>query len=155
MRYSKRGAYVHLYDPQSAEKKEIKAWIQACLPKDFTMFLYPRVSFVFHMPILKSTSKRDLPLYTSGRLKHNKKPDVDNLAKLYLDCMDNICFEGDQRVVLGPAVKLYHPHPKTIIVIEDMSAQLNPSEVDAAVWCDLFETDSDKQSSFETDYPPY
>lgn len=101
------------------------------------------------MPIPKTIAKRQIDLYNSGRLKHQKKPDVDNFIKLYLDCIDGICFEGDQRVSLGDCIKLYHPDPKTIIIIDEMSEIIDPVEVECPTWFYLFGEESDKQSSFE------
>src|SRR6185503_16099005 len=95
-------------------------------------FQYPRITFLFHMPIPSSIRKRDVELYNSGTLKHDKKPDVDNLIKLYLDCLDGIAIHGDQKVSLGPCIKVYHPEPKTIIWIHETSQRLSPWELDVA-----------------------
>lgn len=153
MKFSSRGGFGRVYDPREKVKKEIKLEI-AQQWKDLGFIEHPRVSFVFHMPILKTTSKKQLPLFESGYLKHEKKPDVDNLIKLYLDCMDNICFDGDQQVQLGPCVKLYHPQPKTIIFIESTSSILLPYEVDSPLWYSLFGTECDKCSSCGRVSPP-
>ena len=104
------------------------------------------------MAIPRSTPKRLLHNYRSGLLKHEKKPDVDNFIKLYLDCMDGICFDGDQKVSLGNCVKLYHPHPKTIIIIEEVNEILTPQEIDPATWLYLFGKECDKSSSSEKDF---
>ncbi len=130
-----------VYDPQSKEKRVIKRLIGDAFG-DNPMFIHPRVSFVFHMPILASTPKKLLPLYESGRLKHEKKSDVDNIIKLYLDCMDGIVFEGDQRAMLGPTVKLYHPEPKTIIEIQEREQVLAQDEIDYDLWAYLFGRES-------------
>lgn len=128
MRHSSFNGFVTTYDPNSKQKKAIKAFLQcqAALHE----INHPRISFIFHMPILKSTRKRDLPLYESGFLKHDKKPDIDNLVKLYLDCLDGIMIHGDQKVTLGPCIKVYHPQPKTIIFIEEGDSTVKEQDFD-------------------------
>src|SRR5258708_3079547 len=105
MKYSSRFGYGHIYDPRAKIKKELKKVIKAKSGLN-PQCEYPRVSFIFHMAIPKSTPKRLLPLYQTGLVKHLKKPDTDNFIKIYLDCLDGICFVGDQRVSLGPSIKL-------------------------------------------------
>ena len=153
MKYSGRNGIGRIYDPRQKAKAELKEII-AIKHIRYPLFRHPRVSFIFHMPIPKSIPKRMLPLYLSGLLKHEKKPDTDNFIKLYLDCMDGICFDGDQKVSLGDSVKLYHPYPKTIIIINETSELLSPLEVDPMTWYSLFGKECGKCSSFEMDALP-
>src|SRR5881396_3796178 len=99
MKYSGRNGIGRIYDPREKQKKQIKKLIADKYSGKH--FQHPRISFIFHMPIPKSIPKKMLSLYESGLLKHEKKPDTDNLIKLYLDCMDGIMFDGDQKVSLG------------------------------------------------------
>ena len=148
MKFCSINGMARAYDPRKKEKDKLKDYFA----KEFgssTCFNFPRISFIFHMPIPQSTPKKLLPLYNSGMLKHTKKPDVDNFCKLYLDCQDGVYFHGDQKVSLGNCVKLYHPHPKTIIFISEMTEVLSPLEVDPATWLFLTALESGKQSSFE------
>ncbi len=140
MRVANRGSFSGLYDPMSKQKAQIRQEMQAYVKRyaGGSLLHSPRISFVFHMPIPKSTPKKWLPLFESGLLKHEKKPDVDNLAKLYLDCLDGISFCGDQKVTLGPSVKLYHPYPKSFIILQETSSLLSPLEVDPLTWFALF-----------------
>lgn len=118
MKFSGRNGIGRVYDPREKDKKRIKKIISEKFG-DHPHFRHPHISFIFYMPIIKSIPKRLFCDYKSGFFRHEKKPDVDNFIKLYLDCMDNICFDGDQRVSLGMSIKLYHPEPKTIIIIEE------------------------------------
>lgn len=147
MKFSSHGGFGRLYDPKEKEKNKLKKFLSA--KYNGKLLEFPRVSFVFHMPIPKSTPKKLLHLYNSGLLKHTKKPDCDNFIKLYLDCMDGITYHGDQKVSLGPCIKLYHPQPKTLIFINDTSNLLTPQEIDPEVYRDLFSVESDKCSSSE------
>ena len=86
------------------------------------------------MPIPKSMSKKDRVDADKGVLKHVKKPDVDNLMKLYLDCLSDIAFKDDSQVSIGSAIKVYSKHPKTIIYIEETSKNLTIEEVWEGTW---------------------
>jgi Holliday junction resolvase RusA-like endonuclease len=155
MKHSNRRGFVTTYDPKAKEKSSIRNHLRnylgcdtdhlSCNPVD-----YPRISFLFHMPIPSSIRKRDFDLYQSGTLKHDKKPDVDNLIKLYLDCLDGIAIQGDQKVSLGPCLKVYHPEPKTIIWIHPTSHKLSPWELDVAF---LGAEERDIPSFSAQDYP--
>lgn len=147
MKFSSRGGFGRLYDPNEKAKNALKEQIKVLWDWDFVE--HPRVSFIFHMPIPKSIPKKLLSLYQSGLLKHEKKPDVDNFIKLYLDCMTEIVFRGDQQVQLGFAIKLYHPHPKTIIIINETSPALSRLEIDPLTWMALFGKECGRCSSSE------
>jgi Holliday junction resolvase RusA-like endonuclease len=148
MKHSNARGFVTTYDPRAKEKSAIRHILTA--KKTLLSFEYPRVSFLFQMPIPKSIRKRDVELYNSGKLKHDKKPDVDNLIKLYLDCLDGIIIQGDQKVSLGPCVKVYNAEPKTIIWISETNKTLNPWELDNVF---LDEKELDVPSFYEPDFP--
>jgi Holliday junction resolvase RusA-like endonuclease len=148
MRYSGRNGIGRIYDPREKDKKRLKDFISKA-NDNAPHLVHPTISFVFHMPIPKSIPKRMLPLYQSGFLKHEKKPDVDNLVKLYLDCLDPIVFDGDQKVTLGSCVKLYHAEPKTIIMLSETTEVLNPQEVDPLTALFLFGEEYGKYCSLE------
>lgn len=151
MRSFIRKGKVNLFDPKAREKKAIRAYLNSQVNDSYKMIEHPRISFMFHMPIPKSASKKDLLLMEGGKLKHEKKPDTDNLVKLYMDCMDGIIFQNDQKVMLGPCVKLYHPIPKTVIFITETSETITPWELDQA----FFAVEECGVPSFsETDYLP-
>ena len=147
-RLSKRGRFVSVYDPNSKEKKHIREQLESY--KKPISFEYPRISFIFHLPIPKSIPKRELEVYNSGKLKHVKKPDIDNLIKLYLDCLDGIIIHADQKVSLGPCVKVYHPEPKVLIWIHETTKMLTHRESDLA-FPDVLEFD--EQNHVETACP--
>jgi Holliday junction resolvase RusA-like endonuclease len=130
IRLSKWGTY----DPNAKQKKHIRELLMC--KAGLHMFSHPRISFLFHFPIPKAIKKSERALYESGLLKHEKKPDTDNLVKLYLDCIDGIYLVGDQKVSLGPCVKTYHTDPKTIIWITETTQLLQAWELDLAFQVD-------------------
>lgn len=148
MKHSNRRGFVTTYDPKAKEKTTIRQLLQTVRSVD--SFAYPRISFLFHMPIPASIPKKQKELYESGTLKHDKKPDVDNLIKLYLDCLDGIVIQGDQKVSLGPCLKVYHPEPKTIVWIHETTHKLSPLELDVAF---LSVEEHDIPSFSAQDYP--
>lgn len=151
MKFSSRGGFGRVYDPKAKEKEEIRHSINEYIAfnyPDHELFKHPKISFLFHMPIPKSIRKKDYEKYSRGLLKHEKKPDIDNLIKLYLDCMTNIIFEDDNAVQLGFAYKLYNTNPKTIIFINDQGPQLSS----LALFHELHDSECDKQTSFEKGY---
>lgn len=127
------------YDPRAKEKNRIRALISEMKIKE--KFEFPRLSFIFHMPIPSSIPKYMRPIYESGRLKHVKKPDVDNLIKLLQDCLETEILQQDSKVSIGSAIKIYHPEPKSIVWINETKQLLNPWELDQAFLpfeeCDL------------------
>ena len=148
MKHCNRKGFVNTYDPKAKEKNDIRWMLKQ--NKSYKHIDFPRVSFLFHMPIPKSIKKKEHEIYHSGRLKHYKKPDVDNLIKLYLDCLDDIVLEGDEKVSLGPCLKIYHPEPKTIIWISETTSLVNPWELDNGY---LDEKELDVPSFCERDFP--
>jgi len=76
-----------------------------------------KVDLYFGLPIPKSAtqSERSLLLWIG---EANTKPDVDNLAKFYLDCANGILWPDDKQVVSLTVKKSFTDKPKTVIKIE-------------------------------------
>lgn len=92
------------------------------------------------MPIPKSMDRKSRQQAETGLLKHLKKPDVDNLIKLYLDVVSGIVFPDDNCVSIGSAIKVYSITPKTVIYIEETSPILTMDEVYEGTWPTNIET---------------
>jgi len=92
------------------------------------------VMFWFYMPIPKSMSKRDRVDANKGFLKHVKKPDVDNLIKLYLDVLSGIVIKDDNSVAIGSAIKVYSCKPRVEIYIEETQKNVTMNEVWEGTW---------------------
>lgn len=148
MRHCVRGKFATTYDPKAKEKASIRNFLEEYRQKE--EMKYPWISFIFYMPIPVSIPKRLKDLYQGEMLKHDKKPDVDNLIKLYLDCLDGIVIYGDQKVSLGGAIKIYSPIPRTEILISDTTNLIFPHELYNISLCAL---GHDKLSSHEKDFP--
>lgn len=135
MRLFKRGNRMCIFDPQGLFKKNLKQLVEFQI-EDYEFDgevwnkpSYPLVDFIFYMPIPKSLAKKDRTDALNGRLKHTKKPDVDNLLKLYLDVIANLAIDDDNAVHIGSAVKVYSEDPRTVIYIRE-SDRLFPETYD-------------------------
>lgn len=125
VRFSSRGKFGHAYDPNEKIKKEIKERLKKLKGDDTYFYKNPRVSFVFKMAIPKSIPKKLRVKYLEKIVRHEKKPDIDNLVKLYMDCLTGIFYEDDSVVSLGESIKIYDPNPETLIIIEEKEPEIN------------------------------
>lgn len=131
-RLFRRGTKNIVFDAQSREKILIRRKIQEILDNresDWIFPVNPRISFKFFMPIPKSLVKKDREDAEQEILKHTKKPDVDNLIKLYLDVLTSLVIGDDNCVSLGRAVKLYSTNPRTEIFIEETERIISMREL--------------------------
>lgn len=78
------------------------------------------INFYFAIP--KSTSKKNRKLMNEGKIRHNKKPDIDNCIKSITDALNGIAYKDDSQIVQVKACKLYSEEPKTEVVIESISS---------------------------------
>ena len=114
------------YDPQSDEKTTAKFRLKAILNNairsqnkeaiELSRHKAFAVDFEFHMEYPKSMSskKRAVGLWIDKVLS---KPDVDNLAKFYLDAANEILWSDDKQIIELRAKKVYSEIPKTIITV--------------------------------------
>lgn len=119
------------YDPLSGFKAKIRGVVACYLENypDWKRPEYPWIRFLFYMPIPKSLSKKDRALAESGILRHTKKPDVDNLIKLYLDTLKGSVLNDDNCVAITSAVKLYSKRPTTMIFIHEGTPNITQNEL--------------------------
>lgn len=82
------------------------------------------------MPIPKSFSKKKKKFYQEKPCRHLKKPDTDNLQKLYLDCMSGILFSDDSIVNIRSAIKIYAAGEcKTVIKVYPKRDTVSPEDI--------------------------
>ena len=113
-RFSRRKNYVGCYDEQSKIKEGYKWQLQSQFrnePWEMPLFL----DMIFFMPIPQSASAIKKRQMANGILSHCKKPDLDNLQKFILDCMNGIVIKDDRQICEIHAKKLYSPKPGTLI----------------------------------------
>tara|TARA_R110002126_G_scaffold175224_5_gene323878 strand:+ start:335 stop:727 length:393 start_codon:yes stop_codon:yes gene_type:complete len=113
-RFANRGKFVTVYDPDKKEQESIKILIKSLwkgkpLEKDVS------IEIIFYMPIPKSWSKKKQQQLLEN--PHLVKPDVDNLLKLSLDCMNGIVYLDDRQIWNIKSTKIYSDNPRTVIKI--------------------------------------
>lgn len=114
-RFARKGNFVSTYNSQD---KEMKA-VRAMAARQVTETLSGAISVIltFIMPIPKSATKKKKEMIYSGTMLHTKKPDLDNLEKFILDCLNGIAFDDDSQIVNMTSTKVYGDEPRTEIVI--------------------------------------
>jgi Holliday junction resolvase RusA-like endonuclease len=108
-RFVRRGKFVTTYSAQKEEEATVKAIIAAQVNKMLEGAI--EVDIIFWMPIPKATTKK----MRATMYYHTKKPDIDNLAKFYMDCMNGIVWNDDAQVVCLTATKYYSEYPNVAI----------------------------------------
>ena len=112
----RKGNSIGMYDGQ----KKIKDMYRGQMEMNFnqTPFSVPiHLDLTFHFPIPKGTSRVRTREMLDGRLVPMKRPDLDNLVKFILDCMNGIVFDDDSQVTDFHAKKIFGLEPMTIITI--------------------------------------
>lgn len=118
----------HVYDSQAVIKEDLYWEIKQNVTMynmargvDFPASLYStfkgpvQIHYTFFMPIAKSTSKkRSLVLIDTP---HIKKPDTDNILKLYNDVCNGLLYYDDSQIYKLTATKLYSDNPRTEITL--------------------------------------
>jgi len=113
-RIIKKGKHMGLKDPEKT--KNYKAYIRALaaeklngndIPTGLPVRLYVR----FYMPIPRSWSKRKQEEARAGRLRHTKKPDLDNLLKAVKDALTGLVWHDDSQIYDIAVYKQYSDKP--------------------------------------------
>lgn len=122
------------FNPNSDEKKKVKTILiweihrrKAALKEtdpemlDKLVFLpfkdFYHLNLDFYMPIPKSDNRTVKNDKINDVLKHNIKPDLDNLEKFILDACNEILFADDKKIVKMQSRKLWSEDPRTEIEI--------------------------------------
>lgn len=105
----KRAVALHLRGKQP--RLIAKGPIMMCM----TFYIYPPQT------VSKSKTKRPLENRELEKIFVDKRPDLDNYVKAFLDASDKILFKDDGQIAAITAQKLYSLNPRIEIVIERMS----------------------------------
>ena len=80
--------------------------------------LIVKMDFGMAMPKKVAKSKREAML--CGDIAPTKKPDLDNLEKMILDCLNKIVWEDDKQIVEIHSRKFYSDDPGTMVEIVEV-----------------------------------
>lgn len=113
-RFARRGNHVACYDPQS-KIKEGYGWQIKSQFREKPITTPLALDLIFFMPIPKSSSGIKKRQMANGIIAHTKKPDLDNLIKFILDCLNKLAFDDDSQIVEIRAKKIYSTKPGTTV----------------------------------------
>lgn len=115
-RFFRRGKFTGTYNPQQTEEGR---WLLAASGQIAEKISKPidtkiDMAMRFIMPIPSSWSKKK----KANPEPHTKKPDIDNMIKFCLDCLNGYLFIDDRQITALMAVKEYGPVPETVITVK-------------------------------------
>ena len=81
----------------------------------------PRVSIeiIVYFGIPKTANKKEKEEMILGNISPTKKPDIDNIAKIVLDALNDIAFNDDNQITKIAVEKRYAEEEKVYIKIEE------------------------------------
>jgi hypothetical protein len=108
-RFSRVGNFTKVYTDKQTLSYEAMIAFFAKQAMGVTDLLETPVSVFLHvrLPVPQSYSKKRREACLSGFEKPCKKPDIDNIAKTYMDAMNGVIFVDDTQVVDLHIKKLY------------------------------------------------
>lgn len=116
-RHTSRGGFVRTYDPKAKDKEKLLKYIKANY--DLTKIegmIEARIIANFGIPKSYSNKKTET-LHDQYR---PKKPDVDNIAKFYLDTLNGIAYNDDSQIVYLEVNKHYSKFPSVTIILREV-----------------------------------
>lgn len=130
-RVFQRGRKSYTYDPKYAEKMWTKGELlrqfrQAMENEDKSIQMEAsnlacgkefKVDMYFHLPPAKSDTESQKNAKLWGLVPCDVNLDVDNLAKFYLDCCNQVVFTDDRYISLLEITKMWAKKPKIVIDI--------------------------------------
>lgn len=113
-RFARKGSYVSCYDDQ-AKLKEGYRWQIKSQFREEALTTPISLEILFFMPIPKSSTAIKKRQMANGIIAHQKKPDLDNLQKFVLDCMNTMVFKDDSQICEIRYKKIYSNKPGTVV----------------------------------------
>ena len=119
-RFRGAGFKVITYTPPATKKYEKEV---ARIYKQSAGVLYTniplRVRILAKFPIPESWSKKNKGKDLKGEIKPNKKPDLDNIAKIILDGLNGVAYTDDKQVTSLEIEKVYSDTPCVVVYIAE------------------------------------
>lgn len=119
-RFRRAGFKVITYTPPENKKYEKEV---ARIYKQSIGVLYTdiplRVRILAKFPIPESWSKKNKEKALKGEIMPNKKPDLDNIAKIILDGLNGVAYTDDKQVTSMEIEKVYSDEPCVVVYIAE------------------------------------
>ena len=108
-RFAKRGNFVSTYTPKKTRDYEsvIKDAAKLAMGSSEPLETPVTVAIYITVPIPQSYSKKRTEACLSSSEKPIKKPDIDNIAKCFLDAMNGAVYHDDSQVLTLHITKVY------------------------------------------------
>ena len=120
-RFARRGAFTHAYTPEKTKtyEDEIRMMARAAMGSSEVLETPVTVAIYIRVGIPTSFSKQKRKDALEGILKPTKKPDIDNIAKCFLDGMNDIVYLDDKQVVNLHVTKVYAETPAVEVMVKE------------------------------------
>ena len=120
-RFVRRGNHVSTYTPEKTKtyEDEIRYMARAAMGASPPLETPVTVAIYIRVEIPKSFSKQKRKDALEGILKPTKKPDIDNIAKCFLDGMNGIVYQDDKQVINLHVTKVYAETPAVEIMVKE------------------------------------
>ena len=108
-KFARRGNFVSTYTPTKTRDYEdlIKDAARKAMGSNEVLETPVTVAIYITVPIPQSYSKKRTEACLSGSERPIKKPDIDNVAKCFLDAMNEIVYKDDTQVLTLHITKVY------------------------------------------------
>jgi Holliday junction resolvase RusA-like endonuclease len=108
-KFARRGNFVSTYTPTKTRDYEdlIKDAAQKAMGSNEVLETPVTVAIYITVPIPQSYSKKRTEACLSGSERPIKKPDIDNVAKCFLDAMNEVVYKDDTQVLNLHIKKVY------------------------------------------------
>jgi Holliday junction resolvase RusA-like endonuclease len=116
---------VIVFDKQKKEKEHVR-WQLKDQYKGELITVAMFMDFTFYMPVPKAASGKLRTQMLTDFCKPIKRPDLDNLAKFYLDAMTGYIFTDDSQITELNLRKVYGVFPQVLIRIKPYSLNEAP-----------------------------
>jgi len=98
----------------------VKVSFQQAKTVDYDLFNKPiKMKITAFFAVLKSFSKKKIEQALQGTISPVTKPDVDNIAKIICDALNDVAYKDDTQIVELTIVKKYAMEPKVEITLEE------------------------------------
>ena len=120
-RFARKGNFVSTYTPQKTKsyEDEIRMMAKAAMGASEPLETPVTVAIYIRVGIPTSFSKQKRKDALSGIIRPTKKPDLDNVAKCFLDSMNEIVYLDDKQVVNLHVTKVYAETPAVEVMVKE------------------------------------
>jgi Holliday junction resolvase RusA-like endonuclease len=120
-RFARRGKFTSTYTPLKTKtyEDEIRMMARAAMGSSEPLETPMTVAIYIRVGIPASYSKQKRKDALSGILKPTKKPDLDNVAKCFLDSMNEIVYLDDKQVINLHVTKVYAETPAVEVMVKE------------------------------------